>query len=85
MSEPDTLSRKIDELKEWQRVAWRRVAEPMVTVFERREIRNHIKESDGELRCYLGMVSERIRFQPRKVEDVGDSLAKLNFRLLIAN
>ena len=84
MSEPDILSRKIDELKEWQRVVWRRVADPMVTGFERREIRNRIKESDAELGYYLGMVSERFRFQARKVEDVGDSLAKLNFRILYA-
>ena len=84
MSEPDILSRKIDELKEWQRVAWRRVADPMVTVFERREIRNHIKESDGELGDYLGMMSERLRLRARTVEDVGNSLAKINFRLLRA-
>jgi hypothetical protein len=84
MSEPDILSRKVDELKEWQRVAWRRVADPMVTVFERREIRNHIKESDGELGDYLGMMSERLRLRARTVEDVGNSLAKINFRLLRA-
>jgi hypothetical protein len=82
MSEPDILSRKVDELKEWQRVAWRRVADPVVTPFERREIRNHIKESDGELGDYLGMVSERLRLRAPTVEDLGDSLAKINFRLL---
>ena len=82
MTEPDILSRKIKELTEWQRVAWRRVADPSVTQFERREIRNHIKESDGELRRYLAMMSDRLRFQARAVEDVGDSLVKINFRLL---
>ena len=84
MTKPDILSRKIDELKEWQRVAWRRVADPMVTEFERREIRNHLKESDEHLRCYLGMASDRLRRQARTVGDVGDSLAKLKFRLLRA-
>ena len=82
MTEPDILSRKIHELKEWQRVAWQRIADPLVTPFERREIRNHIRESDGELRRCLGMMSERLRFQARAVEDVGDSFAKLKFRLL---
>jgi hypothetical protein len=81
MSEPDTLSRKILELKEWQTVAWRRIADPMVTAFERREVRNHMKESDGELRRCLQMMSDRLRFQTHKVEDVGDSLANLKFRL----
>jgi hypothetical protein len=82
MTEPDILSRKVIELKEWQRVAWRRVADPMVTEFERREIRNHIKESDGELRSYLAMMSDRLRFQARAVQEVGDSLVKIDFRLL---
>jgi hypothetical protein len=66
-----------------QRVAWRRVADPLVTNFERREIRNHIKESDEQLRYYLGMMSERLRCQTRPVE-VGDSPAKPKLRLLLA-
>jgi hypothetical protein len=74
--------RKIRELGDWQTVAWRRVADPLLTAFERREIRNHIKESDEELRRYLAMMSDRLRFRARAVEDVGDSLAKTNFRLL---
>jgi hypothetical protein len=82
MSESDTLSLKISDLKQWQRVAWHRIADPTITPFERCEIRNHIKESDGELRRCLVMVSDRLRFQARKVEDVGDSFANLKFRLL---
>ncbi len=82
MTEPDLLRRKIDELKEWQRVAWRRIADPSVTPFERREIRNHIKVSDEELRRCLTMMTERLRFRPRSVEDVGDIFIKLKFRLL---
>jgi hypothetical protein len=66
-------------------VAWQRIADPLVTPFERREIRNHIRESDGELRRCLGMMSERLRFQLGAVEDVDDSLAKLEFRLLSQN
>jgi hypothetical protein len=82
MIEPDILSQKIYELKDWQTVAWRRVADPLVTAFERREIRNHIKDSNVELRRCLGMMSDRLRFQARAVEDVGDSFAKLKFRIL---
>jgi hypothetical protein len=82
MTEPDILSRKVYELKEWQGVAWRRVADPLTTAFERPEIRNHIKESDEELRYYLGMMSERLRFQARSVADMSDGLTKINFRLL---
>jgi hypothetical protein len=82
VTEADILSRKIQELKDLQTVAWRRVADPLITAFERREIRNHIRESDEELRRCLGMMSDRLRFQARAVEDVGDSLASLKFRLL---
>jgi len=82
MTEPDILSRKIRELKDWQTVAWRRIADPLLTTFERREIRNHLKESDAELRRCLAMMSERLRFRPGPVEEVGDSLAELQFRVL---
>jgi len=75
MTEPDILSRKIRELRDWQTVAWRRVADPLLTAFERREIRNHIQESDEELLRYLAMISDRLRLRAR-AEDVGDSLAK---------
>jgi hypothetical protein len=82
MIEPDALSRKIHELKESQRVAWQRVADPMLTAFERREIRNQIRESEGDLRQSLAVMSERLRFRARPVEDVRDNLARPNFRLL---
>ena len=45
MTEPDILSRKINELKRWQTLAWQRIADPLMTAFERREMRNHIRES----------------------------------------
>jgi hypothetical protein len=82
MNEPDILSRKIHELKDWQTAAWRRIADPMLTAFERREIRNHLRDSEFELRHYLDMMSARLRFRPASAEKVGDSLAKLQFRLL---
>jgi hypothetical protein len=82
MTEADLLNRKIDELKQWQMVAWRRIADPLLTPFERREIRNRMKESDLALRHCLTMMSERLRFHPRSVANVGNSLAKLNFRLI---
>ena len=49
MTESDTLSRKIHELKAWQTAAWRRIADPLLTAFESREIRNQLRESDREL------------------------------------
>ena len=82
MTEPDVLSRDIDALKALQRNAWRELASPSLTVFDRREIRNRIRQSEVELRTHLKMMSERLRFRPKPVEVVEDSLAKLNFRFL---
>jgi hypothetical protein len=82
MKEPDILSRKIRELKDWQTAAWQRIADPLLTTIERREIRYHLRDSEFELRHYLDMMSDRLRFRPAPVEEVGDSLAKLEFRLL---
>jgi hypothetical protein len=60
MTDPDVLDCKIHELKEVQRTAWRQLADSSLTTFERREVRNQIRQSDNELRQYLQMMSERV-------------------------
>jgi hypothetical protein len=86
MTEPDILSRKIDALKERQRAAWQQLSDPALTVFERRETRNQIKQSGTELRYYLEMMSERTRFRPRPVEaDRAGVSRQFDFRLLAGN
>ena len=82
MTEPDVLSRDIDALKALQRDDWRDLASPGLTMFDRREIRNRIRQSEVELRENLQMMSERLRFRPRPVEVSVDNLANLNFRFL---
>jgi hypothetical protein len=49
MIESDLLHRKIRELKDWQTMAWRRIADPSITVYEGREVRNHLKEPTAPL------------------------------------
>jgi uncharacterized membrane protein YccC len=85
MIDPDALFSKIHELKEEQRAAWRQLAESSLTAFERREVRNHIRQSNNELRQYLQMMSERVRFRVRPAEEVADGFGKPNFRLLVSN
>jgi hypothetical protein len=80
MTEPDNLSIKIRELMDWQTVAWRRVADPDVTTFERREIRNHVKTCDDELRRCLAIKSER--FRARGAVEVRGRAVDIKFRLL---
>lgn len=82
MTEPDDLTSEITALKALQRDAWRELASPSLTIFDRREIRNRVRQSESELRTYLKMMSERLRFRPRPVEEVGNCLANIDFRLL---
>src|ERR1700730_14048332 len=83
MSEADILSRNIHALKELQRAAWRNLADPALTIFERREIRNEIKQSDAEFGSYLEMMSDSSRFRELPVEaGAAHGLGKLEFRLL---
>jgi hypothetical protein len=53
MTELKVLDRDISGLKELLRVAWKHLANPLLTPFERREVRNEIKHSSAELRRYL--------------------------------
>jgi hypothetical protein len=82
MTEPDTLSCEIDVLKAQQRDAWYELASPSLTIFDRREIRNRIRQSELDLRDYLTMRTERLRFRPRPPEVTGNCLETINFRLL---
>ena len=81
MIEPDVLSSEITALMAQQRAAWRELASPELTQFDRRELRNRIRQSEVELRDFLELRTEQLRFQPRPVEVPADSLANLGFRL----
>jgi hypothetical protein len=81
MTDANVLDCKIYELKEVQRVAWRQLADSSLTTFERREVRNQIRLSNNELRQYLQMMSERLRFRVRSAEEVV-GFGRPNLRLL---
>jgi hypothetical protein len=91
MNEPDVLSRNVlsrnmDALKELQRVGWRQLADPALTIFERREIRNEIKQSEAELRSCLEMMSDRCWSRERPAQDDATAgFCKVEFRLLAGN
>jgi hypothetical protein len=80
MIEPDVLSSEIGVLMALQRDAWRELASPELTQFDRREIRNRIRQGEVDLRGFLQLRTERLRFQPRPAEAPIDSLATINFR-----
>jgi hypothetical protein len=82
MTDPDVLDCKIHELQEAQRVAWRQLADPSLTTFERREVRNQIRQSNNELRQYLQMRSERLCFRVRSAEEGAGGFGRPDLRLL---
>ena len=57
MTEPEIL-KHIGTLQGWLEAAWRRLGDPALTTFERRELRNNMKQADLALRRYLVLVSE---------------------------
>src|ERR1700753_3208583 len=62
MIDLDALDRNILELKQWLNGAWRHLARPSLTKFERRELRNEMKQCNVELRRCLELVrNERAR------------------------
>ena len=82
MIDLDILSGEIDALMAQQREAWRELASAGLTTFDRREIRNRIKQGELELRGHLSARTERLRVRLRPVEVVPDCLANIEFRIL---
>jgi hypothetical protein len=81
MIELDVLGHEINALMAEQRSAWRELASPSLTAFDRRELRNRIRQGELELRDHLRVRTERLRLRPRPVEPVTDTLANIDFRL----
>ena len=76
-----SLNGEIEALMAEQREAWRELARPTLTAFDRREFRNRIRQGEIELRDHLKVRTDRLRFRPRPVETPTDSLANIEFRL----
>jgi hypothetical protein len=82
MSELEILVGNIDGLKELLRIAWKDLANPSLTPFERREARNQINQYSVELRRDLELVqAERIR--SRASAEQGADFAKPSLRVLL--
>jgi hypothetical protein len=78
----DTLDQDVQAIKEWLAGAWRYLAQPSLTRYERREIRNMMKQADEALR--LGLQKRRTRDDVgREGSDAGDaSSTPLDLRIL---
>jgi hypothetical protein len=49
----DIRERDIRALQEWLRSAWRRLGDPTLTAFTRRELRNQMKQCSADLKAHL--------------------------------
>ena len=57
MGEPE-IQNQIATLQRWLAAAWRRLADPALTAFDKRELRNQMKQADLALRQCLALASE---------------------------
>jgi hypothetical protein len=83
MTELEVLARNIHGLKELLRVAWRDLANPLLTSFERREARNHINQYSAELRRHLQLIeAERSRSRKQSLPEEPRRFGEAKFRIL---
>ncbi len=79
------MTERLDEdvlaLSGWIRGAWRCLADPSLTSFDRREIRNYMKDAEIALHAGLKQISERERAR-REAERVVSGERQLDFRIL---
>ncbi len=75
------LDPDVQALKEWLRGAWRQLAEPNMTRFEQRELRNYMKDAERALRAGLKQLAARDMAR-RHVESDNSSPKRVDFRLL---
>jgi hypothetical protein len=86
MTDLEALDRSIHELKDWLSGAWRHLARPSLTKFERGELRNEMKQCNVELRRCLDLVrTERAGRREQALAGTGLGVIHVNFRLIGQN
>jgi len=58
MDQSAILDHDIRALQDWLRSAWQQLADPSLTAFSRRELRNQMKQCSADLRSQLQLVAE---------------------------
>jgi hypothetical protein len=76
------IQHHIATLQSWLAGAWRRLSDPAITTFDKRELRNQMKQADAALRRYLALSSQlrSARNPPIGVDD--RAFAKPDLRFL---
>jgi hypothetical protein len=58
MTEFELADQDIRSLQQWLREAWQQLADPELTPYSRRELRNQMKQRNAELRSQLAAVEQ---------------------------
>jgi hypothetical protein len=59
MDQPEILDSDIRAMQQWLRAAWEQLADPSLTTFSRRELRNQMKQCNADLRARLQKAAEQ--------------------------
>ena len=78
MNQPEIFDRDIRALQEWLRAAWRRLGDPTLTAFSRRELRNQMKQCSADLKAHLA----RFEAQPPQASNFNRPLTRPELRIL---
>ena len=81
----DTLDQDVQALKEWLKKAWRYLAQPAHTRYDRREMRQQMKIVEGKLRIGLQKVAARDDAPHHTVGPDGRRASAPDWRLLKVN
>ena len=81
MTEPE-LRDHIATLQRWLASAWRRLGDPSLTRFDRRELRNQMKQADAALRKCLALASELKSTRTAHGKNGTDRFTKPDLRFL---
>ncbi|CAN7531886.1 hypothetical protein LJR220_004818 [Bradyrhizobium sp. LjRoot220] len=79
MNQPAIFDNDIRALQEWLRSAWKQLADPSLTTFMRRELRNQMKQCSADLRSQLQLEGTR---QSEQTRDRASSFSKPQLRIL---
>jgi len=80
MTEPE-IQNHIVTLQRWLEAAWRRLGDPALTPFDKRELRNQMKQADASLRRCLALSVELKSTGKKRGADVR-AFAKPDLRFL---
>lgn len=81
MTEPE-IRNHIVTLQSWLAGAWRRLGDPALTQFDKRELRNQMKQADLALRQCLALLSELKSAQQANGRTDARTFAKPDLRFL---